>query len=150
MASSYPDRQARKRTLVPECQRTLLNWDDRPLENEPVLGVDHYGEQRAYVLAEMGVGQVVFAGELRGDQLAIFADPDDLYALAFVAVLDGEVLTFSVQGGIITDQTGARWILQGWAVIRPHAGTQPPFATSFVSEWYGWAAYFPQTTMYGR
>ena len=37
-------------------------------------------------------------------------------------------------------------MLQGWAVIGPHAGTQPPFATSFVSEWYGWAAYFPQTT----
>ena len=136
--------------LGPEFQRTLLNWDDRLPENELVLGVNHYGEQRAYVLAEMGQNPLVIADELGGDPLAIFADPQALYALAFVAVMDGEVLEFSVNNGIITDQTGAEWDLEGRAATGKFAGRQLPFATSFVSEWYGWAAYFPETTIYKR
>ncbi len=124
--------------LGPEFQRTLLNWDDRLPENELVLGVNHYGEQRADVLGKMGGGgPVVIADELGGDQLAIFADPGELYALAFVAALEGEVLIFSVQDGVITDQTGAEWDMQGRALTGPHAGARLPFATSFVSEWYG-------------
>jgi hypothetical protein len=136
--------------LGPEFQRTLLNWDDRLPENELVLGVNHYGEQRAYVLSDMGAGMVVIADMLGGDRLAIFADPGELYALAFVAVLKGKVLIFSVQDGVITDQTGAEWDMQGRALTGPHAGARLTFATSFVSEWYGWSAYFPETTIYGR
>lgn len=136
--------------LGPKFQQTLLNWDDRLPENELVLGVNHYGEQRAYVLGEMGTGPMVITDELGGDRLAIFSDPDDLYALAFVAALDGVVLELSVEAGVIRDQNGVAWDLSGHALGGDYAGRQLPFATSFVSEWYGWSAYFPETSIYGR
>jgi hypothetical protein len=40
--------------------------------------------------------------------------------------------------------------MQGRALTGPYSGAVLPFATSFVSEWYGWSAYFPETTIYGR
>ena len=92
--------------LGPDLQQTLLNWDDRLPENEMVLRGNHYGQQRAYVLAEMDSGPQVIADQLSGDPIVIFANPDDTYALAFVAALDDVVLEFSVEAGVITDQNG--------------------------------------------
>ena len=136
--------------LGPEFQRTLLNWDDRLPENELVLGVNHYGEYRAYVLSELGSGPQVVSDELAGDPIVIFANPDDIYALAFVAALDGYVLEFTVEDGVISDNNGFEWDLSGRALSGPYTGRQLPFATSFVTEWYGWSAYFPGTTIHGR
>ena len=137
-------------SLGPDFRLTILNWDDRLPESELVLGVNHHGEQRAYVLADMDPGPQVIANRLSGDPIVIFADPDDTYALAFVAVLDGAALEFRVADGVITDQYGVAWDLSGHALGGDYAGRQLPFATSFVSEWYGWSAYFPETSIYRR
>jgi len=34
--------------------------------------------------------------------------------------------------------------------IGPGSGSQLEYVTSFVTEWYGWAAYHPQTNIFGR
>ena len=40
--------------------------------------------------------------------------------------------------------------ITGRAIAGPDAGAQLQFVTSFVTEWYGWAAYYPDSDIFGR
>ena len=52
--------------------------------------------------------------------------------------------------GVITDlQTGSTWHPDGLALEGDLAGVQLAFVTSFFTEWYGWAAFHPDTLIYG-
>ncbi len=136
--------------LGPEFVRTVLNWDDRLPERELVLGVALADERRAYVLSEFPSELAVLEDELAGVPLAIFLDPSADFGLAFTARLDDQILEFEVVDGLITDATGSVWDLRGRALSGPLAGQQLEFVTSFMTQWYGWAAYHPGTTIYGR
>jgi hypothetical protein len=60
------------------------------------------------------------------------------------------VLEFERREGAIFDaQTDSRWNSSGLAVAGELAGVQLSFVTSFFTEWYGWAAFHPDTTIYG-
>ena len=136
--------------LGPQFQATVLNWDDRLPQNELVLGVNQGAEFRAYVLAEFGSGLQVLEDELGGTAIAVFLEPDITFGLAFLSLIDGKPLEFVVEGGQIVDSGGSIWDVSGKATSGPHAGSQLEFVTSFVTEWYGWAAYHPQTSIFGR
>ncbi len=153
----YPEYEARYRNiepgragLGPQFQATVLNWDDRLPQNELVLGVNQGAEFRAYVLAEFGSGLQVLEDELGGTAIAVFLEPDITFGLAFLSSTDGEPLEFVVEGGKIVDSGGSIWDVSGKATSGPRAGSQLEFVTSFVTEWYGWAAYHPQTSIFGR
>lgn len=152
----YPEFEARYRTiepgrggLGPEFQATILNWDDRLPENELVLGVNVGSEYRAYVLAEFGSGLQVIEDTLGGLPVVVFLEPKSDFGLAFESAVDGELLYFEVEGDRIIDSGGSRWDISGTAVSGPLAGSKLPYVTSFVTEWYGWAAYHPQTSIFG-
>jgi hypothetical protein len=153
----YPEYEARYRNiepgragLGPQFQATVLNWDDRLPQNELVLGVNQGAEYRAYVLAEFRSGLQVLEDELGGTAIAVFLEPDITFGLAFMSSIDGEPLEFVVEGGQIVDSGGSIWDVSGKATSGPHEGSQLEFVTSFVTEWYGWAAYHPQTSIFGR
>jgi len=82
--------------------------------------------------------------------VVVFGERENSYALAFHPVVEGRLLHFSAEGGAIVDSTESFWNLNGRATAGPLAGSQLPFITSFVTEWYGWVAYHPQTSIYGR
>ncbi len=64
---------------------------------------------------------------------------------------DGRVLDFERRGDAIYDvQTGSRWTSSGLAVEGDLAGVQLAFVTSFFTEWYGWAAFHPDSTIFGE
>ena len=136
--------------LGPTFQRTILNWDDRLAENELVLGAGVDTSFTAYVLGDMPEGVNVISDVLGGHPIVVFANPATDYALAFSAMIDGTVRQFEVEAGVIVDETGTAWGLSGEATEGPDAGLQLDYVTSFVTEWYGWAAYHPDTTIYGR
>jgi hypothetical protein len=92
----------------------------------------------------------VIADELNGLPVVVFGERENSYALAFHPVVEGHLLQFSVEGGEIIDSTDSRWDLNGRATAGPLVGSRLPFVTSFVTEWYGWVAYHPQTSIYGR
>ena len=46
------------------------------------------------------------------------------------------------------DGTGTVWDRSGRAVAGPDTGAELGFVTSFVTEWYGWAAYHPNTGIF--
>jgi hypothetical protein len=153
----YPEFAARYREIEPgrnglgaQFQRSLLVWDDRLAENELVLGVSAGGADRAYVLADFGDPLAVVNDVLGDVPLVVFVQASSTYALAFEAEHDDQRLIFRVQGGRILDEMGNEWDMAGRAISGPLQGARLRPVTGFVSEWYGWAAYHPHTSIYGR
>lgn len=132
--------------LGPQFQATILNWDDRLPQNELVLGVGLGDAFRAYVLADLGNDLAVLNDQLSGQAVVVMSEGKSGYALAFSREFDGEVLEFAVVEGQIVDQHGRRWLHSGMAADGSAGLT---FVTSFVTEWYGWAAYHPETEIWG-
>jgi hypothetical protein len=152
----YPEFAQRYREIDPgrgglsrQFQQTLLNEDNRLPENEMVLGVNVGDEFRAYVLADYS-GLTVINDVLAGIPVVVFLDPSSDYALAFAATLNDHTLNFTTDGFTITDDLGNTWDLSGLAGSGPMAGTHLTYVTSFVTEWYGWVAYHPQTSIFGQ
>jgi len=153
----YPEFKARYRSiepgrggLGPQFLATILNWDDRLSENELVLGVNAGSEYRAYVLAEFGSALQVIEDTLGGMPIVVFLEPGTDFGLAFEAAVDGKRLYFAAEGDQIIDSEGTRWDISGKAISGPQAGSNLTYVTSFVTEWYGWAAYHPQSSIYGQ
>lgn len=73
--------------------------------------------------------------------------------IAYSRVVDGRTLVFddaSREGGLgMRDrETGSTWDLQGRAMSGPLVGTTLDFVPSFISEWYGWSAYHPESLLF--
>lgn len=134
----------------PQFQRTLLHTDDRLSEGELVLGAGVGSDFRAYVLDDFGQELTVVEDELGGFPIVVFLEAEDSFGLAYSAVVDGTERTFTVEAGAVVDDQGTVWDISGRAVAGPDAGAELQFVTSFVTEWYGWVAYYPDTSIYGR
>lgn len=147
-AGNYRSVQPGRGGIGPQFQATILNWDDRLDENELVLGVDTGEAERAYVIAELPAERSVILDEVGGRPIVVFADGSSSFALAYSPLVDGSVLEFSITPGGWFSVDGSEWGAGGAAVSGPLVGAQLEFVTSFVTEWYGWAAYHPDTTIY--
>lgn len=149
-ANRYYDMQPGRAGLGPEFQETLLHSDNRLAENELVLGTNIGNAYRAYVLADFADGLEVINDTLNGVPVVVVLDGSLDFGLAFLATFGGEVLTFSTDGESILDDKGTTWNLSGAAIGGPLTDSQLSYVTSFVTEWYGWAAYHPETSIYGH
>ncbi len=129
-----------------------MSWDDRLPHNEVILGVRVGADSRAYPLDELvAVGGVV--NEMVGEEpIAVFVDSASSLSAAFSREVGGRVLDFRNVGEerleIVDRQTGSTWTSEGRAVSGPLQGESLTFVTSFISEWYGWSAYHPGTSIY--
>ncbi len=85
-----------------------------------------------------------------GLPVVILEDAEGVPSLAYHRALsDGRVLQFERLDGAVYDvETGTRWSPTGLGLAGELAGVQLPFVTSFFTEWYGWAAFHPETTIY--
>jgi len=76
-------------------------------------------------------------------------------ACAVLPEIDGKTLTFEAQKGddksvkIVDKETGSQWSVEGVAVAGPMAGKKLTRLDCHLSQWYGWSAYFPETSIYG-
>lgn len=128
-----------------------------------VLTVDLNGEAVAYpydVLQEVhmvndtvgGTPLVVFwasgtASALGAATLA--AGRDVGTPVAFSRELEGQTLTFSFDGGRITDeQTGSEWDVLGRAVSGELADRELTPVVTINHFWFSWAAFRPETRIY--
>lgn len=70
-------------------------------------------------------------------------------ANSFSPVVDGEELTFQVEGDAVVDnQTGSHWNVLGEAVSGPLAGTELEPVVSVNHFWFSWAAFKPETRVF--
>ena len=130
---------------------TLDSIDERLPINELVIGVLAGSETAAFPVDSIR-DALPAQSEVGGVPIVILASPDGEPSLAYHrALTDGRVLDFerTSDGGVHDLQTGSRWISDGRAVEGELAGIQLTFVTSFLSEWYGWAAFNPDTTIEG-
>jgi len=150
-AASYERMASRfgRAGLGSQFQESLLNFDERLPINELVLGVNVTNVYRAYPLSDSPSLSVI-EDSLNGVPIVIFMDGENQSALAYRAQVDGERRRFSIANEQIVDDTGTVWEVDGRATQGPLAGTVLEFVTSFITEWYGWAAYHPETSIYGR
>jgi hypothetical protein len=64
--------------------------------------------------------------------------------------LDGQVLSFTVEDGVIRDeQTGSTWNVFGTAIEGETAGRQLRQVIAAPHFWFAWAAFRPETRVYG-
>jgi hypothetical protein len=86
------------------------------------------------------------------DQSSIDSSRDVGMAALFSRELDGQELTFSVDdsGVIRDDQTGSAWNVFGTATDGPLAGSQLRQELAFPHFWFAWAAFQPDTRLYGQ
>jgi len=86
------------------------------------------------------------------DQSSIDASRDVGMAALFSRQLDGQTLTFSgdASGAIRDDQTGSVWNVFGTAVDGELSGNQLRQELAFPHFWFAWAAFRPETSIYGE
>ena len=140
--------------LPPDFPPTIQSRDPRlPLE-ALLLGVKAGGVARAYPYARLAKGSGVVAETVGGVPLTVWFDARQRSAAAFDARLDGTTLAFEriEDGGAVRfrDQPGGSvWNLEGAAVAGPNKGRRLARPPSLLTEWYGWFAHHPATTIWG-
>ena len=80
----------------------------------------------------------------------VFWDRSAEAAIAFSSRVDGQELSFATNAtGFLDVETGSEWRLDGLATSGPLAGHQlEQITSSFVSFWFAWAAFFPETVIW--
>jgi len=124
--------------------------DERLPVPEMVLGVQNAGISRAYRMSTLTEAGPVLHDRLGGLDIVILHVPETFHALAFAAELDGQPLRLQQadNAGIVDPATGSRWSYDGECFEGQLKGRQLSFVTSWAEEWYGWAAYHPDTEVY--
>ena len=131
--------------------RDLLSGDDR-LESEAlVLGVMIQDEFVAYPVTTLNQTSGVINTDLNGDPIVIFYDAANNAGIAFSRVVAGEEAQFErvdADSFLARDSvSGSTWDFSG-RMVSDVENASLEFVTSYLSEWYGWSAYHPETTIY--
>ena len=150
--------------LAPFFIETITRGDLRLSPFEKVMGlavslpggVTSQTAYRAYPLQAVWEAGGVLNDTAEGKPVAVFVQPGTQAAVAVSRTLEGRTLTFEGRKDdagafTITDkETGSRWSVEGKAESGPLSGKSLDRFVTHISLWYGWAAYFPETTIYGR
>jgi hypothetical protein len=143
--------------------------DPRLPATEHVLGIESRGKTEAFPfsrLAELSSnGWTAVNSSVGGRDVVVFWEEGTASALdaasiangrdigaaaAYIPRAAGRRLTFSVTAdGIVDDRTGSRWDLSGLAGSGPLAGARRRPAVAIDSFWFDWAAFHPNTGIYG-
>ncbi len=129
-----------------------LYGDDRLAANALVVGVEVDGQFKGYPIEELRRAGGVVNNTLAGRPIVVLYDDASQTGIAYSRVVNGQSLEFSnaaPQALELQDRaTGSRWDHQGRAVAGPLTSAALEFVPSFLSEWYGWSAYHPETLLF--
>jgi protein-disulfide isomerase len=139
--------------------------DSRRAPVDRVLGAEINGEAIAFTFEALSE-EIVVNYTLGGEDVVAFWQAGSVSALdqsvidqsrdvgmagLFSRNLDGQTLTFSHQDGtIVDDQTGSTWNVFGTATSGDFAGNQLQQINAFPHFWFAWAAFYPETEIYGE
>ncbi len=140
--------------------------DDRLFATERVLGTILGGEAVAYpfpaleknpvINDQVGDFEVVAlwqpgAASALHDRV-IDVSKDVGMAALYDRTVDGQTLTFSLNdsGAVVDDQTGSTWNVFGTALSGELEGKQLRQHLAFPHFWFAWAAFRPETTIWGQ
>ena len=139
-------------SLGPEFVASIVYWDTRLTHNRLVLGVTVDQAFRAYPLDRVAASGGVVNDILANRPVVVVVDDQSVFSIAFSREINGQVLNFERTGAdslqLVDKETGSIWNLEGLAIDGPLEGESLSFVTSFITEWYGWSAYHPETEIY--
>lgn len=143
--------RAQKTTLNPEFEKTLNSALERLPPHTHGLGVAAGTEQRFYTLDRLYEGSVI-QDRLGGVDVVVMIHDGSSTAAAYSRCVDDTVLQLSAtewQGeAALKDQEGTTWAATGAAVDGPRKGAQLTSLRALITDWYGWVAFNPSTTLY--
>ena len=126
--------------------------DDRLTPSALVLAVRVEGKPRAYPFEVLAKAPSPVQETLGSTPIVAFYVPATKAAAAYDRRLEGAVLDFTRAAdrpGLFQDKgTGSQWTVEGLCMSGSLKGKKLMRVFSLQSEWYGWSAYFPQTTIY--
>jgi hypothetical protein len=132
----------------PELLFPIPELDPRRPPKERVLGIPDGAGGWALPFGELG--RLGSQGAVHLESVVVFWDAVGQGAMAYVPVLDGAALEFTADAsGIIDVGTGSSWTVGGRAVTGPLAGRRlDPWPEAYVSFWFAWATFQPETTIW--
>lgn len=121
---------------------------------EMVLGVRFAGISKAYPFAEMPDGAAI--NDRVGDRdLLVLFDRQTATAIPYSRTVGDQVLSFRALDRqdalplVLADaETGSEWNMLGQAFSGPLKGAQLEQLPAHNSMWFGWSAYWPETTVW--
>jgi hypothetical protein len=111
--------------------------------------------RRAYPLNVLEQKGGVVNDKLGKVPIVVWCNPDTRAAVAVCRTLEGRTLSFVAEKqadgklAYYDRQTHTRWSLEGKAEEGALVGKALMPVENHLSQWYGWAAYFPDTGIYG-
>lgn len=162
-----PVQRGNTRFGMPYFQASITRNDKRLPAFDKVLGVavaqrGADGKEtgavlrRAYPIKALQAAGGALNDSVGETPAAIFFDPKTISASAVSRLLDGKTLTFEARKGqddtvaYYDKETGTRWSIEGQGEEGMLAGRSLERLDAHLSQWYGWFAYFPDTTIYGH
>ncbi|MCA9882386.1 MAG: DUF3179 domain-containing protein [Anaerolineae bacterium] len=123
---------------------TYVAYPFATLSNASVIN-DTIGDMDVVAMWQPGVADAL-------DESIIDLSRDLGTAALYDRVLDGQMLTFSLNGNgtIVDNQTGSTWNVFGQATAGELEGAQLRQLIAAPHFWFAWAAFHPQTTVYGQ
>lgn len=150
--TSFQDRYRQPVRIGVFNQQEAQFGDSRLSANALVVGVEVAEQFKAYALETLSGKAGVVNDVLGSKPVVVIYDSQAQLGLAYSREVQGLALEFynaSTQEFELRDrQTESLWDRQGQAVAGPLAGTSLEFVPSFISEWYGWSGYHPDTTLF--
>lgn len=128
--------------------------DGRLAANALVVGVEVDGQFKGYPTEEIEELGGAVNDALAGQPILVIYNPVSRTGLAYSRRVKGTSLEFdnAASGGFeLRDrQTGSLWDRGGRAIEGSLAGSSLNYVPSFISEWYGWSGYHPQTLLFAE
>lgn len=123
--------------------------DSRLAGDALVVGVESAGKYGGFEVNAVAAAGGLLNTEVGGHPVLVIYDAEAGTGIAFSRVFGGQVLTFSGTPNRFTDNiTGQTWNRQGKVISTPLDRGELTFVPSFLSQWYGWSAYHPNTALY--
>ena len=118
-------------------------WPFPALREAPVIN-DRIGDFEVVALWQPGQTSALDASDINSSR-------DVGMAALYDRELEGQVLSFALddEGRIVDEQTGTRWNVFGTALEGELAGSQLRQHLAFPHFWFAWAAFRPETRVYG-
>ena len=126
------------------------NPDGRLPPKELVVGLDWGERARAYDFSSLLAASVV-NDTYNDEAIVVVFDPDSALSAVYSRTpADGRVLTFEPDQQAMRDvETGSTWsLLSGSARAGPLMGERLRQLRSFVSFWFAWSDFYPDTELY--
>ena len=130
---------------------TIKTRDDRLIINELLHGIVVEDEARAYPLSALRKHRVI-EEVVEGVPVTIWFKKDGRTTASFDRRVKGKPLAFEPtrDGNMRDRQTKSVWSFEGRCIAGVHEGQALRSLHGLLTEWYGWYAHYPRTTIYGR